>query len=94
MTDLSREWGHRLSKDEDPRPGLSDELYAWVLGDDGPDPQSAQQVADALCQLVDSESPELACQSGPAAQAYVAAALRDPTREAELAALKVAFAKP
>jgi NAD(P)-dependent dehydrogenase (short-subunit alcohol dehydrogenase family) len=94
MTNLSREWGNRLVGDEDPRPGLSDELYEWVLGDDGPEGQSAEQVADALCRLVDAESPELARQSGPAAQAYVAAALRDPTREAELAALRAAFAKP
>src|ERR1700733_12499258 len=44
MTSLSREWGSRLGADEDPRPSLSDELYKWVLGGDGPDPQSAAEV--------------------------------------------------
>jgi NAD(P)-dependent dehydrogenase (short-subunit alcohol dehydrogenase family) len=32
MTELSREWGDRLPARRDPRPSLSDELYAWVLG--------------------------------------------------------------
>jgi NAD(P)-dependent dehydrogenase (short-subunit alcohol dehydrogenase family) len=92
MTDLSREWGNRLSGEEDPRPGLSDELYEWVLGGDGPEAQSPDEVARALCQLVALESPELAYQSGPAARAYVATALRDPSRERELAPLLSAFA--
>ena len=93
MTSLSREWGQRLTGDEDPRPTLSDELYQWVLDGGGPAPQSAQEVADALCGLIDSESPTLAQQSGSAARTYTAQALRDPTREPELTALLAAFAR-
>jgi NAD(P)-dependent dehydrogenase (short-subunit alcohol dehydrogenase family) len=93
MTELSREYGTRLADGDDPRPSLSDELYEWVLGGNGPEPQSADDVAAVLCRLVDSEPPGLAEQSGPAARAYAAAALRDPTRETELAPLLAAFAK-
>jgi NAD(P)-dependent dehydrogenase (short-subunit alcohol dehydrogenase family) len=46
-TELSREWGGRLAEQEDPRPSLSDELYAWVLGDRAPDMQSSEEVAVA-----------------------------------------------
>ncbi len=94
MTSLSREWGERLKGEEDPRPSLSDELYEWVLGPDGPDAQSAEEVARALCRLVESDSPPLAEQSGAAAKAYVAEALRDPSRERELAPMLDAFANP
>jgi NAD(P)-dependent dehydrogenase (short-subunit alcohol dehydrogenase family) len=93
MTDLSREWGQRLTADQDPRPSLSDELYQWVLDGEGPAPQSSGEVAEALCRLVASESPPLADQSGAAAHAYVASALRDPTREHELTTLTTAFAR-
>jgi hypothetical protein len=88
---LSREWGERLNADEDPRPTLSDELYQWVLDGGGPASQSAEEVADALCRLVELESPSLAQQSGAAAHAYTAEALLDPTRERELTALLAAF---
>lgn len=92
-TDLSREWGQRLAEQDDPRPSLSDELYEWALGDHGPGVQSAEEVAAALCELVQSDAPPLASQSGRAAQAYVAEALRDPARTAELGALLAAFAE-
>ncbi len=92
MTSLSREWGTRLKGGDDPRPSLSDELYEWVLGAEGPAPQSPDEVADALCRLVESEAPGLAEQSGPAARPYAAAALLDPTRERELSPLLAAFA--
>jgi NAD(P)-dependent dehydrogenase (short-subunit alcohol dehydrogenase family) len=91
MTELSREWGTRLAGAEDPRPGLSDELYQWVLGGAGPPPQTPLQVADALCRVVAQEPGGIAQQSGDAARAYVAAALRDPTREHELAPLLATF---
>jgi NAD(P)-dependent dehydrogenase (short-subunit alcohol dehydrogenase family) len=93
MTDLSREWGARLKGEDDPRPSLSDELYEWVLGGEGPKPQPAGEVAEALCRLIESEAPTLAEQSGPAARAYAEAALRDPTRASELAPLVAAFAR-
>jgi hypothetical protein len=94
MTELEREWGARLQDDDDPRPGLSDELYAWVLGDQGPAPQSPDQVAEALCAIVERPPDGLAAQSGAASHAYVAAALRDPSRAPELESLLEAFGHP
>jgi hypothetical protein len=91
MTELEREWGNRLSPEEDPRPTLSDELYAWIQTDDAPAPQSPDEAGVALCEIVCSESPRLAEQSGTASRAYVANALRDPTRETELARLLSGF---
>ena len=91
MTELERVWGARLSGDADPRPSLTDELYAWVQSA-APEPQSPAQVADALVQLVALDDPPLAAQSGSASEAYVAAALRDPSRQSELDALLSAFA--
>jgi NAD(P)-dependent dehydrogenase (short-subunit alcohol dehydrogenase family)/NAD(P)H-dependent FMN reductase len=90
-TELSREWGDRLAGAADPRPGLSDELYQWVLGGTGPEPQSPDQVAEALCELVESEAAPLALQSGSAAREYAAGALHDPTRANELGPLLEAF---
>ena len=92
-TELEREFGKRFGEGEDPRPTLNDELYAWVLGAQAPTPQSPGEVADDLGSLIASDSAGLAEQSGPAARGYVAAALRDPTRGAELDALLAAFAQ-
>jgi NAD(P)-dependent dehydrogenase (short-subunit alcohol dehydrogenase family) len=91
LTDLSRQWGTRLQGADDPRPGLSDELYRWVLDGDGPAPQSPLEVAEALRRLVEQEPTGIAQQSGDAARAYVAAALHDPTRARELAPLLTVF---
>jgi NAD(P)-dependent dehydrogenase (short-subunit alcohol dehydrogenase family) len=93
LTELSREWGDRLPESEDPRPGLSDELYAWVLGGNGPEPQSPEAVAEALCDLIESDSAPLAQQSGAASRAYVATALHDPTRSNEMEPLLQAFGR-
>ena len=92
MTELSREWGTRLQEADDPRPDLSDELYRWVLGGDAQAPQTPLQVADALCRVVEEAPDGVAQPSGDAASAYVATALRDPTRAGELTALLSAFA--
>jgi NAD(P)-dependent dehydrogenase (short-subunit alcohol dehydrogenase family) len=86
MTELERVWGDRIPKGGDPRPNLSDELYAWV-GSAGPAPQETDEAAAALADLVVADNPPPARQSGPASQAYAAGALRDPSRSAELAAL-------
>jgi NAD(P)-dependent dehydrogenase (short-subunit alcohol dehydrogenase family) len=94
MTELSRQWGQRLAPDEDPRPTLTDELYEWVLSERGPGTQSAKEVATALREVIESDSPPLAAQSGPAARAYAASALRDPKRSEEVAAMVNAFAAP
>lgn len=83
MTELEREWGHRVPPGGDPRPTISDELYAWV-GAAGPTPQQPDEAAAALADLVESNEPPLAAQSSHDAQAYVAAALRDASRSTEL----------
>jgi NAD(P)-dependent dehydrogenase (short-subunit alcohol dehydrogenase family) len=93
MTELEREWGERLQGESDPRPSLSDELYDWVSEGGSPAAQSPAQVATALCEVVRSEGPHLGAQSGSAAEAHVAVALRDPSRDSELSDLRAAFAK-
>jgi NAD(P)-dependent dehydrogenase (short-subunit alcohol dehydrogenase family) len=89
MTELERVWGDRIPEGGDPRPSLSEDLYAWV-GTSGPAPQTPAEVAAALAELVAADSPTLAAQSGPASNAYAAAALRDPSRSAELSGLLAA----
>jgi NAD(P)-dependent dehydrogenase (short-subunit alcohol dehydrogenase family) len=91
MTDLERVWGDRTPEGGDPRPNLSDQLYAWV-GASGPAPQQPDEVAAALADLVAADNPAPAAQSGPASQAYAAGALRDPSRSAEFAALLAGIA--
>jgi NAD(P)-dependent dehydrogenase (short-subunit alcohol dehydrogenase family) len=93
-TDLSRDWGNRLSPEDDPRPDLVEQLYSWVLSDAAPSLQTPDIVAEALADVIASEHPDLAAQSGPASQGYVAAAVRDPSREVELRAMLEAFAPP
>ncbi|MCW2560964.1 MAG: short-chain dehydrogenase/reductase [Mycobacterium sp.] len=88
-TDLERVWGDRIPEGGDPRPSLSEDLYAWV-GTSGPAPQAPDEAASALAELVSADSPALAAQSGPASHAYAAAALRDPSRTAEFSELLAA----
>jgi NAD(P)-dependent dehydrogenase (short-subunit alcohol dehydrogenase family) len=88
-TDLERVWGDRIPEGGDPRPSLSEDLYAWV-GTSGPAPQAPDEAASALAELVSADSPALAAQSGPASHAYAAAALRDPSRTAEFSGLLAA----
>jgi NAD(P)-dependent dehydrogenase (short-subunit alcohol dehydrogenase family) len=90
MTELERVWGDRVPDGGDPRPSLSEDLYAWV-GTSGPAPQTPTEVAAALTELVTTDSPTLAAQSGPASRAYAAAALRDPSRTAEFSGLVAAI---
>jgi NAD(P)-dependent dehydrogenase (short-subunit alcohol dehydrogenase family) len=86
MTELERVWGDRTPEGGDPRPNLSDELYAWVSSA-GPAPQEPDEAAAALADLVTADNPPPASQSGPASQAYAAGALKDSSRSAEFAAL-------
>ena len=86
MTELQRVWGDRIPDGGNPRPDLTDELYAWV-GSSGPAPQQPQEAAAALVELVNNEDPAPAAQSGPPSLAYAADALRDPARTTELAQL-------
>lgn len=90
MTELERVWGDRVPPGGDPRPTLSDDLYAWV-GGAGPAPQQPDQAAASLAALIEHPDPPLAAQSGEASRAYAAGALRDPSRQAELAALMSAI---
>lgn len=92
MTELRREWGDRVPPGGDPRPTISDELYAWV-GAVGPTPQQPDQAAAALADLVESDVPPLATQSSDDARAYAAAALRDPSRSTELRRLLASIEK-
>lgn len=86
MTELERVWGDRTPVGGDPRPNLSDELYAWVAAS-GPAPQEPEAAAAALAEVVAADEPAPAVQSGPASQKYAAGALGDPSRRAEFAAL-------
>lgn len=90
MTELEREWGERVPPGGDPRPTISDELYEWV-GAAGPTPQQPDRAAAALADLVESDEPPLAAQSSDDSRAYAAAALRDPSRSAELRELLAAI---
>jgi hypothetical protein len=93
MTELERVWGDRVPPGGDPRPTLSDELYAWVAAG-GPAPQQPDEAAASLAALVADPDAPLAAQSSEASRAYAAAALRDPSRQAELAALLEALTPP
>ncbi len=86
MTDLERVWGDRIPPGGDPRPRLSDELYAYV-STAAPTAQQPGEAAVALADVVASADPPPAAPSGKASLAYVARALRDPTRSAEITEL-------
>jgi NAD(P)-dependent dehydrogenase (short-subunit alcohol dehydrogenase family) len=89
MTELERVWGDRTPDGGDPRPHLSDDLYAWVSSA-GPAPQEPDEAAAALDELIVADNPPPASQSGPASHAYAAGTLRDPSRSAEFAGLLAA----
>jgi NAD(P)-dependent dehydrogenase (short-subunit alcohol dehydrogenase family) len=93
MTELERVWGQRVPPGGDPRPTLSDELYAWVTAS-GPTPQQPEEAGEALAGLIGQDDPPLAEPSGDASRAYAAAALRDPTRRAELSNLLAELTPP
>jgi NAD(P)-dependent dehydrogenase (short-subunit alcohol dehydrogenase family) len=86
MTDLERVWGDRIPPGGDPRPHLSDELYAYVSAA-APTAQQPGEAAVALADVVASADPPPAAPSGKASFAYAARALRDPTRSAEITEL-------
>jgi NAD(P)-dependent dehydrogenase (short-subunit alcohol dehydrogenase family) len=92
-TELSRVWGDRLAAGVDPRPGLVDELYAWVGSDAAPSMQTPEMVGRALVDLLESDHWPLAAQSGAQSKGYAAAAVRDPSRERELRAMLQRFAE-
>jgi NAD(P)-dependent dehydrogenase (short-subunit alcohol dehydrogenase family) len=91
-TELSRESGSRFTEEQDPAPTLTDDLYRWISeASDAPALQPPDEVAEELADLLESEPAGLGAQSGPSAHAYVARALRDPSRATELSALLAAL---
>jgi NAD(P)-dependent dehydrogenase (short-subunit alcohol dehydrogenase family) len=81
-TELSRRWAR---PDNDPRPGLIDELYAWIGKQPGIEMESPAGVGAAVASIVEDPDPPLAAQTSAAATAWVARALRDPSRRQERA---------
>jgi hypothetical protein len=86
LTELERVWADRTPDGGDPRPGLADELYAWISAA-GPTPQEPDEAAAALVELIATDDPPLCVQSGPASLAYTTGALREPSRATELASV-------
>jgi NAD(P)-dependent dehydrogenase (short-subunit alcohol dehydrogenase family) len=93
-TELERRYGERTPPGGDPRPDLTNALYAWIGDGDGPSAESPDLVAAAIFRLAADDHPPLALQTSDDAQAYVARALRDPTGGAELDAIARAFPAP
>lgn len=93
-TELERRYGERTPPGGDPRPDLTDALYAWIGEGDGPSAESPDLVAQAICGLAADDDPPLALQTSDDARAYVARALRDPAGRSELDAVARAFRAP
>ena len=79
-TELSRQWSR---PDDDPRPGLIEELYDWLSTQSGIQMESAGDVGAGIASIIEDEDPPLAAQTSSAATAWVAGALRDPSRRSE-----------
>jgi NAD(P)-dependent dehydrogenase (short-subunit alcohol dehydrogenase family) len=92
-TQLSRRYGDRLGAGEDPEPGLTDGLYAWIGTPGAPALEPTSQVVDALRRLLGDDDPPLAAQTTVPGRSYVAAALVDPERRAEWTAQRAAFGR-
>jgi NAD(P)-dependent dehydrogenase (short-subunit alcohol dehydrogenase family) len=93
-TELERRYGERTPPGGDPRPDLTDALYAWIGDGDGPGAEPPDLVAQAICRLAADDDPPLAMQTSDDARSYVARALRDPARRDELDAIARAFRAP
>lgn len=79
-TELSREWAR---PDDDPSPTLIDDLYAWIQSQPGIAMESPADVGAAIAAIVDNPDAALAEQTCDAGRAWVARALRDPSRRSE-----------
>jgi NAD(P)-dependent dehydrogenase (short-subunit alcohol dehydrogenase family) len=79
-TDLSRQWSR---PDNDPRPGLIEELYEWLGRQSGIQMESAHDVGAAIASIIEDEDPPAAAQTSSAARAWVGRSLRDPSRRSE-----------
>lgn len=79
-TELSRDWARPAG---DPRPDLIDTLYEWIGSQPGLRLEDPADVARAIVTVVADDDPPLAAQTCPEGTAWVATALRDPTRRSE-----------
>jgi NAD(P)-dependent dehydrogenase (short-subunit alcohol dehydrogenase family) len=79
-TELSRDWARPA---DDPRPDLIDTLYEWVGSQPGLTLEDPADVAEAIVSVVADDDPPLAAQTCPDGTAWVATALRDPSRRSE-----------
>lgn len=86
-TELSRDWARPA---DDPRPTLIDDLYAWVGSRPGLVMETPGAVAEAIAAIIEDPEPPLAAQTGEAGRAWVAGALRDPSRESERTVVRTA----
>jgi NAD(P)-dependent dehydrogenase (short-subunit alcohol dehydrogenase family) len=79
-TELSRDWARPA---EDPWPDLIDALYAWVGSQPGLVLEDPADVARAIASVVADGDPPLAVQTCAAGTAWMAQALRDPSRRSD-----------
>jgi NAD(P)-dependent dehydrogenase (short-subunit alcohol dehydrogenase family) len=79
-TELSRDWARPA---DDPRPDLIDILYEWVGSQPGLVLEDPSDVAQAIVSVVAASDPPLAAQTCAAGTAWMAKALRDPSRRSD-----------
>jgi NAD(P)-dependent dehydrogenase (short-subunit alcohol dehydrogenase family) len=79
-TELSRDWARPAG---DPRPDLIDTLYEWVGSREGLLLEDPADVARAIVAIVAEADPPLVAQTSAEGRAWVATALRDPSRQSE-----------
>jgi NAD(P)-dependent dehydrogenase (short-subunit alcohol dehydrogenase family) len=79
-TELSRDWAR---PSDDPRPDLIDALYEWVGSQPGLVLEDPADVAQAIVSVVANDDPPLAVQTCAGGTAWMATALRDPSRASE-----------
>jgi NAD(P)-dependent dehydrogenase (short-subunit alcohol dehydrogenase family) len=79
-TELSRQWARPA---DDPRPGLIDELYAWIGARPEIEMESPDAVGGAIAALIEDRDPPPAFQTSGPATTWVERALRDPSRRSE-----------
>jgi NAD(P)-dependent dehydrogenase (short-subunit alcohol dehydrogenase family) len=79
-TGLSRQWARPA---DDPRPGLTGELYAWIGAQNGLRMETPGSVGAAIADIIGDGDPPPAAQTSAAGTAWVARALRDPSRRSE-----------
>jgi NAD(P)-dependent dehydrogenase (short-subunit alcohol dehydrogenase family) len=79
-TELSRDWARPA---DDPRPDLIDTLYDWIGACPELVLEDPADVAQAIVRIVEDTDPPLAAQTCAEGTAWVATALRDPSRRSE-----------